>query len=101
MSGPTPSRRSLEGAGGEAVAPSAAATRAVGAATEPTNVLIVGVGGQGVIMVSKALLDHNPHPSRQEIVEALSGNVCRCTGYEPIIRAVEDAAGRMSDQESG
>lgn len=55
MSGPVPSRRSLEGAGGEAVAPSAATTHAVGTVTEPTNVLIVGVGGQGVIMVSKAL----------------------------------------------
>jgi carbon-monoxide dehydrogenase small subunit len=60
-----------------------------------------GYCSPGMIMVSKALLDHNPHPSRQEIVEALSGNVCRCTGYEPIIRAVEDAAGRMSDQERG
>ena len=60
-----------------------------------------GYCSPGMIMVSKALLDHNPHPSRQEIVEALSGNVCRCTGYEPIIRAVEDAAGRMGDQERG
>ena len=37
----------------------------------------------GIILVSKALLDRNPHPSRQEIIDALSGNVCRCTGYEP------------------
>ena len=60
-----------------------------------------GYCSPGMIMVSKALLDHNPHPSRQEIVEALSGNVCRCTGYEPIIRAVKDAAGRMNGQERG
>ena len=46
----------------------------------------------GQIMVAKALLDHNPHPTREEIVEAMSGNLCRCTGYEPIIRAVEAVA---------
>jgi carbon-monoxide dehydrogenase small subunit len=50
----------------------------------------------GMIITSKALLDRNPNPSREEIVEALSGNVCRCTGYEPIIRAVQDAAQRMN-----
>jgi aerobic carbon-monoxide dehydrogenase small subunit len=46
----------------------------------------------GMIVVSKALLDHNPRPTRQEIVDALAGNICRCTGYEPIIAAVEGAA---------
>jgi carbon-monoxide dehydrogenase small subunit len=55
----------------------------------------------GMIMVSKALLDRNPHPSRQEIIEALTGSLCRCTGYEPIIRAVDDAAKRMNGQEGG
>jgi len=60
-----------------------------------------GYCSPGMIMVSKALLDHNPHPSRQEIVEALSGNICRCTGYEPILRAVKDAAERMKGQERG
>ncbi|MBX7237530.1 MAG: (2Fe-2S)-binding protein [Caldilineales bacterium] len=50
----------------------------------------------GMIMVSKALLDHNPHPSRDEIVAAISGNLCRCTGYEPIIQAVEAAAHKMN-----
>jgi len=52
----------------------------------------------GVILVSKALLDRNPHPSRQDIIEALSGNVCRCTGYEPIIQAVTVAAEKMNGQ---
>lgn len=42
----------------------------------------------GMIMAAKALLDANPSPSRDDVVEALSGNICRCTGYEPIIRAV-------------
>ena len=46
----------------------------------------------GMIMAAKALLDHNPRPSREEVVEAISGNICRCTGYEPIIQAVLTAA---------
>jgi aerobic carbon-monoxide dehydrogenase small subunit len=46
----------------------------------------------GMEMLAKALLDHNPHPTRDEIVETLSGNVCRCTGYQPIISAIETAA---------
>jgi aerobic carbon-monoxide dehydrogenase small subunit len=46
----------------------------------------------GMVMVAKALLDHNPAPSRDEIVDALGGNVCRCTGYLPIIEAIEGAA---------
>jgi carbon-monoxide dehydrogenase small subunit len=46
----------------------------------------------GMVMVSKALLDHNPAPTRDEILDALAGNVCRCTGYQPIVAAVEDAA---------
>lgn len=50
----------------------------------------------GMIMVTQALLSHNPRPSRLEIIEALSGNLCRCTGYEPIIQAVQDAANRMN-----
>jgi carbon-monoxide dehydrogenase small subunit len=50
----------------------------------------------GMIMISKALLDHNPKPTREQIVEALSGNICRCTGYEPIIRAVQAAAQNMN-----
>ena len=45
-----------------------------------------------MIMAAKALLDHTPNPSREEVVEALSGNICRCTGYEPIINAVLAAA---------
>ena len=49
----------------------------------------------GMLMITKALLDRNPHPPRAEIVDALSGNLCRCTGYEPIIQAVDDAARRI------
>jgi carbon-monoxide dehydrogenase small subunit len=50
----------------------------------------------GMILVAKALLDRNPSPGREEIVEALTGNYCRCTGYEPIIQAVDEAARRTN-----
>ena len=46
----------------------------------------------GILLTAKALLDKNPHPSREEINEALSGNLCRCTGYTKIVQAVELAA---------
>jgi carbon-monoxide dehydrogenase small subunit len=46
----------------------------------------------GMIMAAKALLDRNPRPSREEVVEAIAGNICRCTGYEPIIDAILAAA---------
>ena len=46
----------------------------------------------GMLMAAKALLDRNPSPTRADVVEAISGNICRCTGYEPIINAVLGAA---------
>jgi len=46
----------------------------------------------GMLLSAKALLDKNPAPTREEIREAISGNLCRCTGYAKIVRAVEDAA---------
>ena len=46
----------------------------------------------GMLMAAKALLDNNPNPTREDVVEAISGNICRCTGYEPIIQAVLSAA---------
>jgi carbon-monoxide dehydrogenase small subunit len=46
----------------------------------------------GMILSAKALLDKNPHPSKEEIKEAMSGNLCRCTGYTKIHKAVENAA---------
>jgi carbon-monoxide dehydrogenase small subunit len=45
----------------------------------------------GIILVAKALLARNPNPTRQEIAEALSGNLCRCTGYMQIYSSVEYA----------
>jgi aerobic-type carbon monoxide dehydrogenase small subunit (CoxS/CutS family) len=46
----------------------------------------------GILVTAQALLDRNAHPSRAEIAEALSGNLCRCTGYLQIFEAVEEAA---------
>ncbi len=46
----------------------------------------------GILVTAQALLERNPAPTRQEIAEALSGNLCRCTGYLQIIEAVEEAA---------
>ncbi len=50
----------------------------------------------GMLMSAKALLDSDPRPDRAAIREALSGNLCRCTGYYKIVDAVEDAAKRMA-----
>ncbi|MGE5542470.1 MAG: 2Fe-2S iron-sulfur cluster-binding protein, partial [Bacillota bacterium] len=50
----------------------------------------------GMILRAKALLDSNRTPSREDIAEALSGNLCRCTGYEQIIEAVQSAATRTA-----
>ena len=46
----------------------------------------------GMLMMSKALLEENPNPTEEDIRFALSGNLCRCTGYAKIVQAVQDAA---------
>lgn len=50
---------------------------------------------QGFIMTAKAFLDENPHPDRNEIEEAISGNMCRCTGYIKIVDAIQMAAPKV------
>src|ERR1700732_81332 len=50
------------------------------------------------LVTAKALLDLNPHPSRDQIREAISGNLCRCTGYLQIFEAVEAAMLKITDQ---
>ena len=50
----------------------------------------------GMLMTSLVLLKHNPNPSDAEIREALSGNLCRCTGYQNIIKSVQQAAGELA-----
>ena len=52
----------------------------------------------GILLTAKALLDDNSHPTRQEIRQALSGNLCRCTGYTKILQAVELAAKEKEQQ---
>ena len=54
----------------------------------------------GMIMATAGLLADNPEPTRQEAVEAISGNICRCTGYTAIIDAVLDAAERLRATET-
>jgi aerobic-type carbon monoxide dehydrogenase small subunit (CoxS/CutS family) len=57
----------------------------------------------GILMTARALLDHEPHPTRERIREALAGNLCRCTGYAQIVEAVEAAskARHAEDTERG
>jgi aerobic carbon-monoxide dehydrogenase small subunit len=51
-----------------------------------------GICTPGFLMAAKALLDRNPSPTEEEIRFGLAGNLCRCTGYDKIVRAVQDAA---------
>jgi carbon-monoxide dehydrogenase small subunit len=64
-----------------------------------------GYCAPGMLMAARALLEHNPSPTREEIAAALTGNVCRCTGYQSIIDAIAaSAAGGQSspsDREAG
>ncbi len=55
-----------------------------------------GICTPGFLVAAKALLDQNPNPTEHEIRHWLAGNLCRCTGYDKIIRAVQDASAVMS-----
>jgi carbon-monoxide dehydrogenase small subunit len=55
----------------------------------------------GILMTAKALLAHEKNPSRERIKEAISGNLCRCTGYQQIFGAIEEAAKRLGAEASG
>jgi carbon-monoxide dehydrogenase small subunit len=52
----------------------------------------------GMIMSAKALLDENPRPTREEIIHHMDGNICRCTGYVPIVAAIQRAAQAMTKE---
>jgi len=54
-----------------------------------------GICTPGILVAAKALLDRNPNPSEEQARFALAGNLCRCTGYDKIIRAVLDAAAEL------
>ncbi len=60
-----------------------------------------GFCSPGMMLSAKALLDRNPSPTRQEIREAISGNLCRCTGYYKIVNAIEIAAEGLKKEEAG
>jgi aerobic carbon-monoxide dehydrogenase small subunit len=57
-----------------------------------------GICTPGFIVAAKALLDMNPHPNELEVRQWLAGNLCRCTGYDKIVRAVLDAANVMNPE---
>ena len=67
-------------------------------AFEDTGALQCGFCGPGAIMASKALLDDNPNPGVKEIRDALSGSLCRCTGYTKMIDAVQEAASVLRNE---
>jgi aerobic-type carbon monoxide dehydrogenase small subunit (CoxS/CutS family) len=52
----------------------------------------------GILLTAKALLAREPHPSASRIKEAISGNLCRCTGYQQIVEAIEEGARRMNHE---
>ena len=81
---------------------------AVGAELHPLQAAFAELGGlqcgyctPGILVTAKALLERDPNPSRETIREALSGNLCRCTGYQQIFESVEDAVVRIRDQDAG
>jgi carbon-monoxide dehydrogenase small subunit len=59
-----------------------------------------GICTPGFLMAAKALLDVNPTPTEEEIRFWLAGNLCRCTGYDKIVRAVADAAAEMQGEKA-
>jgi len=68
---------------------------ATGATLDPLQVAFMdhfaaqcGYCTPGMLVSARALLDRNPRPGREDVIEAISGNLCRCTGYEPIIAAI-------------
>lgn len=60
------------------------------------HALQCGYCAPGLLVTAHALLQENPAPTREEIRDAISGNLCRCTGYVPIVDAIEDAARRIA-----
>jgi carbon-monoxide dehydrogenase small subunit len=59
-----------------------------------------GICTPGFVVAAKALLDENPNPTEEEIRYHLAGNLCRCTGYDKIVRAVQDAAQTLRGEAS-
>ena len=75
-----------------------------GAALHPLQAAFADLGAAqcgyctpGILLTAKALLEKEKNPSRERIKEAISGNLCRCTGYQQIFEAIEEAARRMNE----
>ena len=66
-----------------------------------TGAVQCGFCTPGMILAAKKLLKENPHPDEEEIKRGISGNLCRCTGYQKIFDAVKLAADRLSSRDSG
>lgn len=79
----------------EGLAPSPDELHPLQAAFQAAHGLQCGFCTPGFLMTLKPFLEENPHPTEQEIREAISGNLCRCTGYQHIVDAVLLAAGGM------
>ena len=78
---------------------------ASGTKLHPLQAAFADLGGSqcgyctsGMLMTAKALLDREPNPSRQRIKEAIAGNICRCTGYNQIVEAIEAAASKTTEK---
>jgi carbon-monoxide dehydrogenase small subunit len=78
---------------------------ATGTRLHPLQAAFADLGGSqcgyctpGMLMTAKGLLDKEPHPSRGRIREAIAGNICRCTGYNQIVEAIEAAAGELAQE---
>jgi aerobic carbon-monoxide dehydrogenase small subunit len=56
-----------------------------------------GICTPGFLVAAKALLDRNPNPTEEEVRYAIAGNLCRCTGYDKIVRSILDAAAEMTE----
>lgn len=75
---------------------------ATSAGLHPVQQTFVGMGAiqcgfctPGMVLSATSLLEKNPHPTEHEVRQALSGNLCRCTGYQKIVEAVQEASRRM------
>ena len=66
-----------------------------------TGAVQCGFCTPGMILAAKKVLEENPHPDEEEIKRGISGNLCRCTGYQKIIDAIKLAANRLSSSDSG
>ncbi len=78
---------------------------ATGSELHPLQAAFADLGGAqcgyctpGILMTAKALLEKEPDPSRERIREAVSGNLCRCTGYQQIYESIEEGARRMREE---